>query len=143
VTVNADGLVLTTCELDTHADTCCFGKHSYLLSQDLNNVAEVSPFLSNLGTLKRVPVATVAVAYDCPRTYQTYILIFHQSLYIEQMDVNLLCPNQLREAGVIVNDIPLRHLPQDKRDSQSHSILTKELHIPLTLRGKSISYFTV
>ncbi len=71
MTVNEDGVVETTCELDTHADTCCFGKYGYMMSQDLNNVAEVTPFLSDLGKLKKVPVGTVAVAYDCPRTYQT------------------------------------------------------------------------
>jgi hypothetical protein len=83
------------CELDTHADTCCFGKGSYILSIDQESCAEVSGFSNKLGKVQSVPVVSEAVAYDCPRTFQTYLLIFHQSLYIEDLNSHLICPNQL------------------------------------------------
>ncbi len=60
------------------------------------------------------------------------------------MEVNLLCPSQMREAGVTVNDTPLRHIPPEKRNSESHSIIKDSLHIPLSLHGGTvISYFKV
>lgn len=138
--VNDDGIILTSCELDTHADTCCFGKHCYILNQNSQNVAEVTPFLAKLGKLNKVPIVTAVVAYDCPDTYQTYILYFHESLYIAELENNLLCRNQLRSNGVIVNDVPLQFVPKPQRTTSSHTITIEDLRIPLHLRGV-ISYF--
>jgi hypothetical protein len=70
------------CELDSHADTCCFGGNVLLLSQDLAQTAEFIPFIADLGHLTSVPIVSVALAYDCQTLYQTFILIFHQVLYI-------------------------------------------------------------
>jgi hypothetical protein len=74
--------VNTTTELDTHADTCCFGKHCYLLSERLSQTATVSAFSPKMGSLE-TPIISVAVAYDDTRTETTYILGFNQVLYIE------------------------------------------------------------
>ncbi len=142
VSVNDDGVLITTCELDTHADTCCFGKHTYILHQDVQNTAEVSPFLPNLGKLQKVPIVSAAVAYDCPHTLETYILVFNQSLYIEQLEHNLLCPNQMRSAGALVHDTPLQYLPANLQTPDAHTIRIRSLSIPLRLKGV-ISYFHV
>ena len=142
LTVNEDGIEITTCELDTHADTCCFGKHCFVLNQDMNNVAEVTPFLAKLGKLTKVPIKTAAVAYDCPTTYQTFVLMFHESLYIEELESHLICPNQLRHSGIQVNDTPLQYLPERLRNVESHSIIAEGLQIPLQLNGV-LSYFNV
>jgi hypothetical protein len=103
-------------------------------------VAEVSGFSKTLGKLKEVPIASIAVAYDCPVTYDTYILVFHQALYIKELETNLICPNQMRMAGVIVNDCPAQFLPVKDRTSNSHAIIYDNFKIPLKLRG-IISYF--
>jgi uncharacterized protein YccT (UPF0319 family) len=44
--------------------------------------------------------------------------------------------NQLREKGIIVNDIPLIRLPNDQRKHESHSIIDKfsGMHIPLMFK---------
>jgi hypothetical protein len=61
-----DDCLPTTCELDTHADTCCFGKGAFIMSIDHNSCAEVTGFSASLGSVKSVPIVTAVVAYDCP-----------------------------------------------------------------------------
>lgn len=86
----------------------------------------------------------MAVAFDCPVTYMTFILLFDHSLIIPGMHVHLACPDQMREHGITVNDIPLLRLPAHQRNHDSHSVIdsTQSLHIPL-LYDKPISYFNV
>jgi hypothetical protein len=133
----------TRAELDSHANTCSFGKNAYIV-QDTGQTISVTGFISSLGTVKRVPIVTAAIAYDDPATYQTYILFFHQSLYFEKLDKHLLCPAQMRANQIIVNEVPLLHLPVDQRTPTAHSIITEpphiDLHIPLFLSGTT-SYF--
>ena len=98
-------------------------------------------FLSSLGSVD-VPIVTAAVAYDDPLTMTTFVLIIHQALYFEQLRHNLLCPNQLRQHGIIVNDTPLYFLLPEQRREDDHRIVIPEtdLSINLKLRGV-ISYF--
>jgi hypothetical protein len=108
----------------------------------LNVHAEVTGFASSLGLIDNVPIVTAALAYDCMVTYQTYILIFSQSLYMKELTTHLLCPNQMRSNGIIVNDCPLQYLPNHLRTKESHCIIADDLRIPLFMRGV-ISYFNV
>lgn len=101
-----DECLTSNCELDTHADTCTFGRNVYVLSQDLSNQATVTGFLSRLGEVT-APIVNVAVAYDDADTYTTYVLIFNQVLYFEDLDHHLLSPFQIRMNDVIIKDTPL------------------------------------
>jgi hypothetical protein len=137
--------VNTTTELDTHADTCCFGKHCYLLSEDMSQTATVSAFSPKMGSLE-TPIVSVAVVYDDTRTGTTYILVFNQVLYIESVKHNLISPFQLRMNDIIVNDTPLTAMVQthnlERVSPSAHSIICESanLQIPLQLRG-TFSYF--
>ena len=93
--------------------------------------------------LNEVKIATVAVAYDCPTTFKTYILFHHQSLFIPSLDIHLVNPFQLRAHGIIINEIPLIHIDPNHRQPDCHSILVDDpkLQIPLSLRG-TMSGFT-
>jgi hypothetical protein len=139
--------VNTTTELDTHADTCCFGKHCYLLSESMSQTATVSGFSPKLGTLE-TPIVNVAVAYDDIRTGSTYILVFNQVLYIESIKHNLVSPFQLRMNDIVVNDTPLTALVQthnlEKVSLAAHSIIcgSANLQIPLSLRGTFSCFVT-
>jgi hypothetical protein len=86
----------------------------------------------------------VAVAYDDPVTYTTFVLVFHQVLLIKELKCNLISPFQLRMNGIVVNDEPLTTMVRAKAlhdvASNSHSIITGLLQIPLKLRGV-FSYF--
>ena len=111
---------------------------------DTGDRVTVEPFTDDIGSKSNIPVITGAVAYDCPQTNLTYILIFHQALYIESMAHHLLSTFQLNNQGVQTNLTALQHLPAAKRRPTSHSLLVKEagLHIPFHLNG-TMSAFTV
>jgi hypothetical protein len=111
---------------------CCSGHPALLLSHDLSHQATVSPFKSSLGTVTDFPIASVAIAYDCPITSTQYILIFHQVLYMADMPDALLNPNQLRFNGVDVSDCPLTFIPPSQRLPTSHAIITPEIQNPLS-----------
>ena len=125
----------TLCELDSHADTCCFGDACKVMYE--TGRADVRGFHEDLGQLKEAKIATVMVAYDNESTGETMLLIFHQVLYLPRLDHHLLNPFQMRQNGITINDIPLLHLASEDRNMESHSNITnqKELIIPLQLNG--------
>jgi hypothetical protein len=127
--------------LDTHADTCAFGKNAFIVSETSLAVS-VSGFHPDMKEIQNVKIVTAAVAYDCPLSFTTFVLFFPQSLFLPRMHHNLICPDQLRDIGIIVNDIPLLRIQPKDRTPQHHSIIdhTTNLHIPLSY-DKPISYF--
>jgi hypothetical protein len=130
-------------DLDSHADTAALGREGVVM-QFTGKKVTVEGFGKSVGTIGGVPVCTIAVAYDDPKTGQTYVLVFHQALYIPDLDVHLINPFQLRNHGLVVNDVPLQHLPPHKRTVDSHSIISNDgkLTIPLELKG-TMSGFTI
>lgn len=99
-------------------------------------------FHPDMKEIQNVRIVTAAVAYDCPITFTTFVLIFPQSLHFPRMEHNLICPDQLREFGIVVNDIPLIRIAPKDRSAQHHSIIDpiSGLQIPLQY-DKPISYF--
>lgn len=125
-------------ELDSHADSPVLGKHASILFQTDKTIS-VAPFSDSLGILPEVPVAHGAVAYDCPYSGQTFILVINNALYIPEMECNLLPPIALRMHGLQVDECP-KFLARRPTDS-THSITLSDpkLCLPLSLYG-SISY---
>ena len=58
----------------------------------------VEPF-SELGVASNVPIVDAALAYNCPFTNETYILIIRNTLHIASMNHNLIPPFIMREGG--------------------------------------------
>ena len=112
-------------ELNSHADTCSFGDNALVVSQTGDTVA-VSGFTGEAGVLTEVPVATIAIAFDCPNSGHTFVLYFHQALHIRGMKTHLLSPFQMRHNNVVINEVPLQHLPKEDRQPDSHSIVVDE-----------------
>jgi hypothetical protein len=138
---DSDGNVpIVNVHLDSHADCCVFSEHSKVLYSDLSRTVNLSPFKSDLGTVDGLPVSTIAIAYDDPTNFTTYILTFHEVLQIPGMAHHILCPNQLRENGIRVNDIPLVYTPPEERSCYTHSIVTPDLIIPLSMDGVHSSF---
>ena len=73
------------------------------------------------------------IAYDCPHSGETYLLVVRNALCIPSMDHNLVPPFVLREAGLILNDKPKIHY--EDPSVEDHSLLHEEtgLRIPFTL----------
>ena len=125
-------------EMDSHADTIVAGNNCVVLELSGRNVS-VAPFSEEYASIDDIPIATVATAYDCPDTGQVFILVFNEALYFgERMAHTLLCPNQLRDYGVTVDDTPTQY---NKSSTHSLYIPDSDLRIPLELDG-IISGFT-
>jgi hypothetical protein len=93
-------------ELDSHADTCVAGANTVPLWYTDAKVS-ISPFIGEYSPLENIPIATVATAWDSSVDGSTIILIINEALYFgDRMNHSLLCPNKLRDFGLIVNDVP-------------------------------------
>ena len=130
-------------DIDNHPDTCVVGRNA-LIIEDYDRTVSVTGFAKSLGTMDDRRIVTAAIAYIRPENGELIILVIHQCILIEEMDVNLLCPMQLRTAGVKVNDTPkcMTYRPSEL----DHVIVVKDedddetIIIPLKLRGVT-SYF--
>ena len=91
-------------ECDTNADTCCLGQNFIILQFSTPmRTAYVYAYIQSYQPVENVPIVTGATAYDDPVTGQTYILIFHESLYYgTKLDHSLINPNELRNYGLKV-----------------------------------------
>ena len=87
-------------ELDSHANMIVLGKHCFVFDNIHGQTCEVQPFDPSLGTVKEVPIVDAAVAYDCPYTHKTYLLMFRNALHVPSMDNNLIPPFIMHEAGL-------------------------------------------
>eukprot|EP00956_Cyclotella_meneghiniana_P018591 scaffold31024_cov85-Cyclotella_meneghiniana.AAC.2 len=130
----------STTELDSHANMVVVGKNATIISRT-GKYADVHAFSDECDHLSQIPIVDVALAYDCQYSGKTFLLIVRNALYVESMDRNLIPPFIMREAGLIVNDVPRIHCYTDL-DNDSHCIICREigLKIPLRLRG-IFSYF--
>ena len=128
-------------ELDSHANMILFGRDCFVFDGVPGKTCCVTPYDPSLKTKeRRIPIVDAAVAYDCPFTHKTFILIGRNILHISTLDHNLLPPFILREAGLVVNDKPKIH--SDMPTVEDHSIYAPDvdLRIPLKLNG-IFSYF--
>ena len=87
-------------ELDSHANMVIMGKNSFIFESS-RKTYDVKPFMTGLGTAKNVSIVDTAVAYDCPYERKTYILIFRNALYFQEMKNCLVPPFILREGGSV------------------------------------------
>jgi len=69
-----------------------------------------------------IPIATVATAWEDPKTGKVTILVINEALYLgDRLGHTLLCPNHLRANGLTVNETPCQY------DSDSpHAISTAD-----------------
>ena len=101
--MNSEGCL----ELDTHADTCVARANTVVLDLTGKQVS-VTPFCEEeYELIAEIPIATVATAYDCPDTGKVWILFINEALYFgSKMANTLLCPNQLWQHGIVIEDCP-------------------------------------
>jgi hypothetical protein len=126
----------TRTELDSHANMCVFGRDSFIFEWS-GKKCTVNPFAESVGQAKDVPICDIAVAYDCPLSFKTYILIARNALYIPDMEHNLIPPFIMRLAGNTVNECPKYQCTDPTEDD--HCIIFNDdetdLRIPLQLNG--------
>ena len=135
----------TSTQLDSHANMVVVGSHASVFGHS-GRSADVRPFSSDCSKLESVPIVDAAVAYDCPYSMETYILAIKNALHVPSMEHNLIPPFILREAGLVVNDVPKIHTKRDELSVETHCIVANkedngiDLRIPIKLDGV-FSYF--
>ncbi len=115
------------------------GKNAFVF-ESTGRTCNVQPFASELGMASNVPIVDGAVAYDCPYSRETSILLVRNALYIPSMDHNLIPPFIMRAGGVTVNDVPKIHCTDPTVDDHCIVFGDKDFRIPLQLIG-TFSYF--
>ena len=116
---NDDQQTLT--QLDSYANMVVEGSHSSVFGHS-GKSADVWPFSSDCSKLESVPIVDATMAYDCPYSMTTYILAVKNALHVPSMEHNLVPPFILREAGLVVNDVPKLHTKQDVLSNDTHCI---------------------
>ena len=127
-------------EIDSHSNMTVIGHHSRII-HDTGKTAQVSPFTNTYEALQSVPIVDAAIAYDCPFTDQTFILVCTNALSIPTMSHNLIPPFILREAGVTVNDVPKIQVHTPSIEHHSLYFPAADRRIPLAL-WVIFSYFS-
>ncbi|MEM7463144.1 MAG: hypothetical protein AAF362_10750 [Pseudomonadota bacterium] len=114
------------------------GRHAYILAQ-VGKSVDVSPFTPQYKPIT-AELVDAALAYECPFTSKTYILVLRNALHVPSMKNNLIPPFMMREAGITVSEVPKIHV--DDPSVNDHAIVFEEtgFRIPLQLWG-IFSYF--
>ena len=129
--INGDGHRTGRSEMDSHADTCVAGSNCTMLELT-GRTADVEAYSPEYPS-KKIPIATVATAYDCPNSGATYVLIINEALYFgDSLPFSLISPNQLRDNDVHVDERHRQHAPES---IFGILIPSEPLHIPFTLEG--------
>ena len=68
------------------------------------------------------------------------MIILKKTLYVPSMDINLINPFIVREAGVVINDKPKIHVCDPSLDDHAIIFVKDNMRIPLKLNG-TFSYF--
>ena len=133
-------------ELDSHADTSVVGKELALLIHDYDTPVCVHGYTEEVAHSSNCRIISAVIAYDHPETGDVYMLVIHQAILIPEMENNLLCPMQLHDHGLAVNDKP-KYMALNP--TEGHHAITicgavvgdeEALQIPLELHGVT-SYF--
>ena len=126
------------CEMDSHADTCVAGANCTILEYT-GRFATVEAYSPDYPS-KEIPIATVATAYDCPTSGESYVLILNEALYFgETLSFSLLSSNQLRDNDIHVDERHPTHAPDSIFGIYIPSI---SLSIPFDIKGVVAGFLT-
>jgi hypothetical protein len=125
-------------DLDSHTNQSLLGFNT-LVIHDFDKPVNVVGYDPRGPVMHSLHTTSGALAYDCPNTGATFILIVHQAIHNCKLEHNLLSPFQMRLNDVIVNETPkfMNEMPTEK----DHAIVvtnpdsTDRLIIPLVVRG--------
>jgi hypothetical protein len=122
------------CEMDTRADTVCAGVNFIHLFHH-GTECDVSGYSDELGTMKNIPVVTFAKSIYDLSTHNTHSFIFTFALYfVPKIKQSLICLNQCREGGTIIEECPHKFNPASK-----HGLTTPDqsLCVPFQIHGQT------
>ena len=92
-------------DLDNHTDTCVVSRQLALVTQDYMRLVRVHAYDgSTRHDATSYQTVSAVIAYDSPVTGEVYYLVLNQAICVPTLDSILLCPNQMRDNDVVVND---------------------------------------
>ena len=108
------------------------GKQAFIFSHS-GQYENVRAFTDEVKGITKVPIVDAVIAYDCPKSGQTYLLVVRNALCIPSMEHNLIPPFILRESGLVLYDTPKIHC--NVPSAEDHSMFDEEKgpRIPFTL----------
>jgi hypothetical protein len=119
--------------VDSHSDQTVVGKHAKITAIIEGQTVEAFPFAKSFGSIKNLPIVNAAVAYDHPTICRTFILHLNHSIFVgEDSDHCLLCPNQVRENSIKLDDRPTHY---ESMSSFSIHFPHLDLHLPFKSHG--------
>ena len=100
--------LLNGCRLgiDSHADISCLGRHARITQYHDGINCSVQPFNDGYKPITNVSIADGAFAADSPDGTSAILHINHALDFTSSMEHLILCTNQARANGTIVNDVP-------------------------------------
>ena len=125
-------------ELDSHANMVVLGRHCRIISR--GKMVRVNAFSPEHAPVWK-PIVDAVVSYMDEKSGKVYILMFHNAIFVKEMENNLIPSFIMREAGMIVDDVPKIHCSAPTK--YNHSLRwpeEKDLLIRLRLHG-IFSYF--
>jgi hypothetical protein len=122
------------CEMDSRADTVCAGEKIIPLFHH-GTECDVSGYSDELGTMKNIHVMAVDTEIDDVKSHKTHILIVNFDLYFgTKIKKSLICLNQCREGGTIIDECPRQFNPASK-----HGLTRRDetLLVPFQMHGQT------
>ena len=136
---------MTSTQIDSDANMLVLGQHATINNRS-GKSDDKRPLTSSCYKLKSVPIVDVVVAYDFPHTFETFILVVRNGLYVHLIMNILIPPFVMREAVLKVYCILSIHIERQNLTNESHCIVSTvdgtgtELQITMQLYG-IFSYF--
>ena len=90
----------------SHANTTYVNRHTHIESIIEVFTADAILFDTPIGKLSSLHIVHTVYVYDNSQTMYTSLLRFNNANYIKGIDNTLICPNQDRKHGIIVDTIP-------------------------------------
>jgi hypothetical protein len=120
--------------MDSRADTVCAGENCIPLFHN-GTECDVSGYSDELVTMKNIPVMTVDTAVDDVKSHKTHILIVTFDFYFgPKIKQSLICVNQCREGGTIIDECPRQFNPASKHGLTSPD---ETLFVPFQMHGQT------
>ena len=117
-------------DLDSHDNVVILGKCSCVANYTGNTV-QVHPVSLDHEAFK-VPIVDAVIHYDDPYSGESYLLVCKEALFVAAMTHNLIPPFLMREAGLVVDDVP--KVQSTNPTMQHHSMHFPEDNLRIPLR---------
>jgi hypothetical protein len=128
---------IARCEMYSRANNVCAGENFIPLFHH-GTECDVSGCSDELGTMKNIHVMTVATEINDVKSHKTHISIVTFALYFgPKIKQCLICLNQCREVGTIIDECPRQFNPASKHGLTSPD---ETLFVPFQMHGQT-SFF--